>query len=66
MSGIKIEYNKIKIDFGVGECNTRKSKFLYRMRGVSCEPLAYFRNDECAKWFQRAINFMIEAGNHKD
>ncbi len=59
---IKIEVkNKGSVEFGVMSLPDRKSKFLFSMRGGMVEPLAYFRNDECAEQFEKIIDFIIDS-----
>ena len=61
MSAIKYEFKDgAKVEFGVTRLPNRRNPALYRMRGANCDVLAYFRNDGCAKDFERLLDYLIE------
>ncbi len=60
---IKIITKTQTIEFGVSRLPNRKNKVLYKLRGAMVEPLAYFRNDECADEFDKMLNRIVEILN---
>ena len=65
MSSIRIEKGQMKIEFGVTRMPNRKNKILFKMRGVMLEPLAYFRNNDCAREFEKIMEIINEAFNSR-
>ena len=63
---IKIESKKGKVEFGVMSFPDRKSKCLFYCRGAMLEPLAYFRNNECAEKFDQILDFIYEMWRTSD
>lgn len=61
---VNIEVGGNSVEFGVTELDNRKSKCLYRMRGAMFEPLAYFRNDQCAEEFNKIIEVLLKIGEN--
>ena len=53
--------NGDEIEIGVSSVPNRKSQFLYTTRGAMVEPLAYFRNDECAARFSRILDRIVDS-----
>ena len=62
MSTLVIQKGNSKIEFGVSWLPNRKNAALIKTRGAMLEPLAYFRNDECAKEFEKILEILFEVG----
>lgn len=60
-ASIRFETPKGGIEFGVATAAFRKRPFLFLMRGANMDILAYFRNDEDAVAFRKALGFIVEA-----
>ena len=52
-----------KIEFGTMHIPNRKNKALVKIRGATIEVLAYFRNDECEKEFDKIMDSILDAYN---
>ena len=67
MSGIKIVSEKgVIVEFGVTSLPDRKSKALYIERNSTAHILAYFRDDACAKIFEKIIEGLADSTNAKE
>lgn len=49
-----------KVEIGVNSLPNRKKKCLVYSRGITFEPLAYFRDDECAEKFEKLLDLIVE------
>jgi hypothetical protein len=58
---IRITTPKGDIELGVTTAACRKRPFLFIMRGANMDILAYFRNDEDAITFRKALGSIVEA-----
>lgn len=58
--GIRFENRRDSVEFGVTKLPNRKSKCLYLARGAQLEPVAYFRSDEDAERFNRALECILK------
>lgn len=57
---MKVETRSGEIEIGVMSVPGRKGKALYKTRGANIDLLAYFRNDDCAEEFEKALDWIIE------
>ena len=60
MRTLIFQNQKNKVEFGVDKIPNRKNKALIKRCGAIIEPLAYFRNEECAKEFNRMLDLIYE------
>lgn len=63
MGTIIIQGENGKVEFGTMAVPNRKNKALIRVRGRMVEVLAYFRNDDCEKEFDKIMDFILESYN---